>query len=774
MSESALRRIDDAVSDAVARGDAPGAVVVAGRHGKVYFEKAFGARAVAPAREEMTVDTVFDLASLTKPIATATSIMILIEEGKIKCSDRAAKFIPEFAASGGGRENITIEQLLTHRAGFAPDDPMELYQGAREAIFAKKYKQKLARSPGEAFVYSDVGFEVLGEIVRIVSGVELDEFARERIFKPLGMNDMGFRRIGRQHSIAESRVAPTERLNSQFLRGVVHDPRARALGGVAGHAGLFGTARDLAKYCIFILGGPARVLRPETAAEMIEMRGGADGNIRGLGWDIETSYSGPRGELYPLGSFGHTGFTGTSMWIDPSTDSFVILLTSALHPDGKGNILKLRRRVATLAALACDGVDWRARTESEEADADSAKIKIPRSHPHAVIPGVDALEMYKFSRIEHSRIALVTNQTGRSRDGVSTLDLCLSKTARDAGVKVIRIFSPEHGIRGIADEKVADGVDAATGLPIVSLYGERKRPRPEDLKDLDAIVVDLQDAGCRFYTYLSTLGYVMEEAAAAGVRVVVLDRPDPVGAARCEGAVADLDKSAFVSYHNIPLRTGMTIGEFARMIHSERIRNCNLGVVPMFRYRRESYYDETGIPWVNPSPNLRSVDAAICYPGLGLLEFTNISVGRGTEKPFEQFGAPWLDGARLAAELTKAAIPGFSFTSVEFTPAASMFKKKSCSGVRVAITDRSAAEPTRLGFEIACRLRDEYKESWDARRFPELLANARIADMFSAAAMPGDIVNEMRSEVSAFEARRAKYLLYPAYAPAVSRRSENK
>lgn len=748
-----LNSIEREVNGAVERREIPGAVVVFGRHGKVIFEKAFGNKAVEPAAEAMTVDTLFDLASVTKPIATATSILILMEEGKIQLSDKVTKFIPEFAGAPG-RENITIEQLLTHRAGFAPDDPLELYEGTREEIFKKKYRRPLAHPPESKFIYSDVGYEVLGEMVRIVSGKELHIFAKERIFDPLQMTKTTFRPL--EAGIAAASVAPTEKLNTQFLRGVVHDPRARALGEVAGHAGLFGTGGDLAKYCIALLRGGAPILKNTSIPKMIQIRDYKDSDLRTPGWDAATGYSGPRGDLYPIGSFGHTGFTGTSLWLDPSTDSFIIILTNAVHLP-KGTALPLRRKLGTLAALCCKDVDWIS-TLQKNWSPEFAKHKLQK---RPVLAGVDALSLVELSPLHHKKIGLVTNHTGRTADGASTIDLLNSPRAKFYGVDLVRLFSPEHGIRGAADEKVKDSVDEATRLPIVSLYGERRRPRAEDLAGLDAIVIDLQEAGCRFYTYLATTAYVMEEAAKLQLKVMILDRPNPIGAARFEGAPADVHKTSFISYHSIPQRTGLTIGEFARLARAERIPNCILEVIPMPGYRPELYYNETELPWVAPSPNLRSVDAALVYPGICMLEFTNISVGRGTDAPFIQFGAPWLDKERLVTRLANAKIPGFQYSAVEFTPADSIYIKEKCFGASIQITDRAAAEPVRLGFEIACYLRDEYPQKWDRARFPELIANDAVIELFQSGASAEKILYVAAESYPSVEERYKKIRLYP-------------
>lgn len=570
-------------------------------------------------------------------------------------------------------------------------------------------------------------------------------------------------------------------------RGAVHDPRAFALGGVAGHAGLFSTADDLARFCAAMLEGGGGVLSPAGVASMIRPRFHGDGNLRGLGWDVGTGFSSSRGDLFPLGSFGQTGWTGTSMWLDAATDTFVILLTNRNHPDESGNVVPLRGKVATIVAsaikdrkpeelrkaseetafLAAIGAATSASKSTSAPSAPSSKVNRAAAAPARVVgqvrPGIDTLEESFFKVLKGLKVALLTNHTGLTRDGRSTIDVLFSAKAKTAGVTLSKLFSPEHGIRGALDEKVSDSVDEKTGLQVRSLYGdtpESRRPRPEDLADLDAVVVDLQDAGCRFYTYLTTLGYVLEEAAKAKVKVVVLDRPNPIRSDVVEGPPADADALTFVAYHRIPIRTGMTIAELAGLFNAERKTGVDLTVVKMSGYSRDLWYDETGLPWVNPSPNLRSVTQAALYPGIALLETTNVSVGRGTDTPFEHFGAPWMDGPRVAATLNARGIPGVRFTPVTFTPASSVFKGERCSGVRITLVDRNALNAVGLGFHVATALRDLHPNDWKADRFDRLLVNAAALARFRRGETAGEITAAWAAGAMEFEKRRAAFLLY--------------
>ncbi|HSK62623.1 MAG TPA: exo-beta-N-acetylmuramidase NamZ domain-containing protein [Pyrinomonadaceae bacterium] len=781
VSSVALARMDSVIADEIAKHRLPGAVVLLGRQGRLIWQRTYGSRTVEPTREAMTADTIFDVASLTKVVATATSIMILVERGKVRLHDPVSVYIPEL--KGEGRENITIEQLLIHRSGYAPDfDLRERWTGYDEAI-KRLIKEPLRNPPGTRFTYSDIGFIALGEVVKRASGMPLDRFAQQNIFVPLGMRDTGFRPA----AALRARIAPTEKRRGQlsylgdspsdigaegdvWLRGQVHDPTSYRMNGVAGHAGLFSTAQDLAMYCQMILNGGqlggVRVLSPLTVAEMTRPRLISNtGNTRGLGWDINSSFSTNRGELFPLGSFGHTGFTGTSIWIDPSSQMFVVFLSNRVHPDGKGDVGPLRGRVASIVAGALTDatVAQHAREQAANYYAEIFKALqqfAPRNEGSTtsvkVLTGIDVLERDNFKQLAGLRVGLVTNHTGRNRAGRQTIDV-LKKAP---GVKLVALFSPEHGIRGLLDEKVSDAKDEATGLPIYSLYGETRRPKAEHLKDLDALVYDIQDIGARFYTYISTLGYILEEAAKAKLPVFVLDRPNPIGGVDVEGPTADGDKLSFIAYHTIPTRHGLTVGELAQLFNQQRKIGADLRVIKMDGWRRAMWFDETNLTWINPSPNMRSLTQATLYPGVGLLETTNVSVGRGTDTPFEIVGAPWIQGDKLADHLNQRGIPGVRFVPVWFTPKSSVFKDEQCGGVNIIITDRVAFRPLLAGMEMALALRSLYANDWQVDNYLRLLVNADTLERIKRGESARDIVASWNASLQEFRRARAEILLY--------------
>ncbi len=853
MNAAKLEQIDGLVNADIADKKLPGAVIIVGRKGKIVYRKAFGNRSLVPTVEKMTVDTIFDVASLTKPVATATSIMILVEQGKLRLNDTIGKFIPDIDDPDAKR--VTIQQLLTHTSGYRPDFDLGEKWTGREGMLAALKKEKLRAAPGARFVYSDIGFIVLAEIIhRVADGRDgyqfhgLTNFAPQKVFSPTGMSSTGFMNvlispldgeISPAHLLLRSRpfrgneeakltdFAPTENVKGQasylgssfqgpmevgdqILRAVVHDPTALRMGGLAGHAGLFSTADDLAQFCQVLLNGgsraaadygrnaegkrlvygPWRTLSAQTVARMTQPYVvSEDGNTRGLGWDMNTAFSSNRGDLFPLGSFGHTGFTGTSVWIDPTSETFVVFMSNRVHPDGKGDVTPLRARVATIAASAIEDMPIERWKEAEARYNAAVAAQIPRFLAGArtllsaspvppakpatpneasavadksvrapVLNGIDVLEKNGFKELEGKRIGLVTNHTGRSIAGKLTIDILHEAK----NVNLVAIFAPEHGIRGELDtEKIDDTKDEKTGLPVYSLYKDgMRRPKPEQLKDLDAIVYDIQDIGARFYTYTATLKNVMEEAAKAKIPVYVLDRPNPINGNAVDGPIAEEEKLSFIAAHTIPVRYGMTIGELGQMMNSERKIGADLRVIKMDGWTRAMWFDETGQTWVNPSPNMRSLTQATLYPGIGLLETTNVSVGRGTDTPFEIVGAPWLDGRKLAAHLNSKNLSGVRFVPVRFKPNASVFKDEECSGVNIIVTDRNTFNSVRMGLEFAAALRSLYPADWQVDRYLRLLVNQEVLDRIKRGDAPGDIQKANDGKNTQFRSRRASFLLY--------------
>lgn len=763
--DSRLDVLDEVLNDAVQRQLAPGAVVIVGHNGQIVYRKAFGLRSVTPRREQMTVDTIFDMASLTKVMATTGCVMKLFEQGKIKLADPVARYIPEFGQNG--KQDVTVRDLLTHYSGLPPDLELKPYWTGLEEGYRRANAERLIAPPGSQFRYSDVNFIVLGELVQRLSGEPLDRYAEEQIFRPLEMQHTRYLPPASWREV----IAPTEidERTGQMLRGTVHDPTAQMMGGVAGHAGVFSTADDLAKLAQALLDNNGRVWSSLTVDKMTTPQQPRNQvEVRGLGWDIDSPFATNRGELLPVGSFGHSGFTGTSLWIDPTTNTYVILLTNAVHLKG-GNVISLRTRLATAVAAALDlSVKDDAKlqlaqiTGYNEANPWSRRIS-PRNGK--VLTGIDVLESHNFDALQGKnsqklRIGVITNQTGYDLQEHRTIDVL----AHAPGVELAALFSPEHGVTGTLDTiKVGNTRDEVTGVSVYSVYGgtdAKRRPSQEVLKNLDAVVYDIQDAGVRFFTYETTLGYFLEECAKAGKPLIVLDRPDPIGGTAVQGPISDPGKENFTSYTSEPLRHGMTVGELARMFNETRGIHAKLTVVPMQGWQRGDWFDSTGQMWINPSPNLRSLTEAILYPGVGMIEGTNISVGRGTDTPFEVVGAPWIKPTEFAAYLNARNIAGVRFVPIRFTPTSAAYANQGLGGVNIVLTDRDLLDSPELGLELASALYTLYPQQWQLDKMIDLLMNQQTLAKLKSGVDPRTIAQQDREEIEAFEKLRAKYLIY--------------
>ncbi len=800
-----LDEILQSATSANAGARIPGAVLVIGHDGRVVYRKAFGWRSLEPVREPMTVDTVFDVASLTKCLVTATAVMQLVEEGRVRLNDPVAQFLPGFAAYG--KQEITVRQLLTHFSGLREDldvsSPAQ-WTGKQQA-YELANREKPVSAAGARFRYSDINFIVLGELVEKLSGVALEQYAAERIFQPLAMTHTRYL----PPSSWISGIAPTEYDHGRVLRGVVDDPTARAMGGVAGHAGVFSNADDLARFAQAMLdrkfvvsaAGIEKMTTPQQPATATV--------LRGLGWDIESPFSSNRGELLPVGGFGHTGFTGTSMWIDPVTDTYIVLLTNAVHPRARdvSPAIALRARVANAVAAtlklevsqaerlkvaAITGYNetltgtrllqsrnGQVKTGLDVVAARGALFSTTPATAKAAVaggPGASTSAMTKASVASAAagnvpkrpascasrpcRIGLVTNQTGVDSQGRRGIDLL----ARMPDVDLRAIFSPEHGISGTLDTTQINGSrDPATGVRVYSVYGASataRRPSPEVLKGLDAVVFDIQDAGVRWYTYETTLGYFLEACAAAKLPLIVLDRPNPITGSFVQGAVSDSGLESFVNYHPVPIRHAMTMGELALLFNGERKIGATLSVVRMQGWQRGDWFDATGLAWTNPSPNLRSLEAATLYPGVALVEETNVSVGRGTEAPFEVLGAPWIDGRQLASYLNARELSGVRFVPISFIPASGTYAKQLCHGVNILLTARNELDSPELGLEIASALLKLYPRQFAAERIADLLAERSSFQALLRGDDPRRIADGWRERLEQFARIRAKYLLY--------------
>lgn len=728
--------LDRLLDEAVRKDQLPGAVLIVGHRGKVLHYKAYGSRALTPVKEPMTLDTVFDAASLTKVVATTSAMMKLVESGQVRLADPVTSYLPEFQ---GGKSAITVRQLMIHFSGMRPDVDLTPEWSGYDTGIQLALRDKPVAEPNARFIYSDINFVLLGEIVRRVSGVTLAEFTRREIFAPLAMTDTAFQ----PPASWIPRIAPTELYQGMAapLRGVVHDPTSRNMGGIAGHAGLFTTALDLSKFCLMMLGmgesGTTRIFSPFTVQRFTTPQTPPSMTaVRGLGWDIDSAYAGQRGDLFPPSGYGHTGFTGTSIWIDPGTSTYIVLLSNSVHPYRRPAAISLRGRVASVVA---------------------ANLPAPSMIPTKT--GLEVAAERQFSDFAGQRIGLITNHTGLFPDGRRNIDVMLA-----SGVKLASLFSPEHGIAGKDDhEKVADVRDEKSGLPVYSLYqGLTRKPNPQHLQGLQALVFDIQDAGTRFYTYVSTMKNAMEAAAENNLVFYVLDRPNPISGRHVEGPLLDEDLVSFVATVPMPVRHGMTLGELAGLINAALPKPARLRVVRMEGWHRQDWYDSTGQLWVDLSPNMRSLNAAMLYPGVAMIEYAkNYSVGRGTDAPFEQVGADWIRGAHLASYLNRRQLSGVRVYPTRFTPQASYFARQSIEGVRFVITDREAFDSTRLGLELCVALNTLYPGKIDFPANLKLIGNRQTVAAIQALEDPKSIQQSWEPAIERWSQLRQQFLLYP-------------
>jgi uncharacterized protein YbbC (DUF1343 family)/CubicO group peptidase (beta-lactamase class C family) len=737
-----LEEVDRLLEGFRERGAFPGGVLAVGYRGALVHLHPFGRLTYDADAPPVRADTLYDLASLTKVVATTTMTMILVNEGRLDLDRPVRDFLPGF--QGPGKEAVTVRHLLTHSSGLDATAPLYKELRGREAFLERIEAMDLAYVPGSRSVYSDLGVILLGEILERVAGQPLDAFVRERVLQPLGMRDTMFQ----PPPELRPRIAPTEfdPWRGRLVHGEVHDENAFAMGGVAPHAGLFSTAGDLARFAQMLLNGGVlngrRIVSRETVG-LFTRRAGIPGSDRALGWDTKSAEGSSAGTLFSSRSYGHTGFTGTSVWIDPERQLYVILLTNRVHPTRENQLIREARPAV--------------------ADAVVRALGEPSVGPRVRV-GLERVAAGETQALAGKRLGLIVHAASVTADGRHAVEVL-----RERGLNVVRLLSPEHGLRGqaAAGEGVAEDRDPVSGLPVVSLYGERRKPAPADLMGLDALVFDLQDAGVRFYTYSSTLILALEAAAESGLDFIVLDRPNPLGGERIEGPISAPRNVVPASFLNLapgPLVHGLTLGEMARYVNAHLERPARLTVVPMKGWTRRMTWDDTGRPWVPPSPNLRSAEAALAYPGTALLEATNVLEGRGTESPFLLLGAPWLDLSGVAIS-----IPGFELAPARFTPRASpaapqpKYQDQECTGWRVRVTDPTMAEPYRLGVTLLAILSQqpgfEWRDGGDA--LTHLLGTPRLREDLQAGKTVEEILADDEADHAAWRRDRQPALLYP-------------
>ncbi|NOY90541.1 MAG: DUF1343 domain-containing protein [Deltaproteobacteria bacterium] len=714
----------------------PGGVLLLGRADGVIFQRAYGSRDAGPPAEPMTLDTIFDLASLTKPIVTATAVMQLVERGDLALDAPIADYLPTFAAE---RKTATLRQALLHTSGLPAVDPLSAYLGDRDADLARILRLAPAADAGARYVYSDLGYIVLGALIERVSRQRLGAYADAQIFAPLGMRESAMGGVPGE----DARVAPTEERDDAPIRNAVDDPRAYRLGGYAGNAGLFSSAADLARFARMLLNhgelDGTRVLSAASVAEMTRAIDLPGHHRRGLGWDMQPPHSSGLSDA----AYGHGGYTGTWIFIDPARDLFIVLLTNVVHGGRAGTLGELRRDVARIALDALPRV---------------ADIRSQPATP--VLAGVDVLRRRGMRLFDDAgaspprapRVGLLTHGAARTRDGLKTVDLLIDRPEID----VVRVFTPEHGLDAQHEGRVRGG--SYRGVPLTSLFGRRRAPRVADLRGLDALVVDLVDVGTRFYTYPSTLLAALRVAAEADVAVVVLDRPNPLGGVLVQGPVSRPSEPSFVNSFPLPIRHGLTLGELARLFVSELSLSVRLEVVAPAGWSRSARFADTGLAWSPPSPNLPTPESALLYPATALIEGANVSVGRGTDSPFALVGAPYLDADALAVRLSAAQLPGVRFEPAHFTPRARPYRNRACHGVRLVLSDADAFRAARTGFALLLALRAEAPRRFDLDATAGLVADDALLEMLRGGAPLEALERAWQPDLERFEAQRAQIL----------------
>ena len=743
--------IDALLKEAIAEGSLPGAVIAYGSgRGGIEFLRAYGQRALEPNREAMTVDTIFDLASLSKATMTSIAAMQLVEAGSLDLDAPAHRYLKELR---GPARTIRVRHLLLHTAGLPKVTPRREFEGPRSTAIEQLLSARPEHRPGARFRYGDTAFLWLGEILSRVTGSDLGTYAEAHIAAPIGLRSTYY---GSVPEAAVARTAPTEwaaARGNTMIRGQTHDPRAYRLGGVAGNAGVFSTAGDLARLArALLLGGrldDGRLLSERGVFNLTAPhKAGTSGKaLRTLGWDVLSGYSRPRGGRLSAQAYGHGGFTGTSLWVDPGRDLFVVFLSHRVHPGGKGNVLPL------IAAVTDAAVAGRMSTEA------------PAPARGSTLTGIDRL-MRGIGPLHSRNIGLVVNRASRDRTGRRTLDLLHAHPE----VRVVKVFTPEHGMSASQEGRVSDDRDPTTGLPVTSLFGATRRPTPAMLAGVDTLVFDLQDVGARFFTYMSTLRELLVAARAQGLPLIVLDRPNPIGAHIVEGPVTEPGVQTFVHYHPLPIRHGMTAGELAHLLNAAQSRTddgpgADLQVVWMEHYCRELRFAETGLPWTPPSPNLPDPDSALLYPAVGLLESTNVSVGRGTERPFQVIGASWMQPRAWLNALTEAQLPGIAAGVTRFTPRSGPYRGREVEGIELEVVAEGAFRAVDTARVLAHTLRQTHGARFHLPDMARMLADqGTLASIRRGGAYRQPTASHIL-RLSAFLRERRRHLHYKSCFP---------
>ena len=724
--------IPKALRDAIRRSKSPGGVLYVGDPDRTYLHIAHGLRQRISQRKVARLDTLYDLASLTKVVATTTALMLLRDEGRFSLDQPITEFVPIPAF-----RDITLLHLLTHTAGLVPVEPYYETLSSVDEILQQSAKDGIIDLPDTVHSYSDVGFMLLGKLVEILARDSLDAFCNKRIFEPLGMHRTAFNPPAAwARNCAATEYDPWR---ERVIVGEVHDENAYAVGGVAGHAGLFSTAEDLALFCRALLTG--QILPEGTLKEMTTLGIKPLYPWQGIGWEMDPWATKKKGYLPSRSVFGHTGWTGTSMWLDRDTGLFAILLGNTCHPS------RAARDTETFRRIVHRGI---------------ARTFYPNTtNTHT---GLDRLTRENFHIVEKKRIALLTNSAAVDQLGRPITDVLRLTDLPDLRI----IYSPEHGFRGQAEAGANVGEqagDRAGAVPVISLYGARKAPTPEELEAVDLFVIDLQDIGARYYTYMATMRRCLEACARAKTPALILDRPNPIGGVVLEGPIAT-DTSSDVSSAAIPVRHGMTMGELALFFLANDLKDSGLELTinTLDNWQPERLFGECSLPWIPPSPNIPTPETALLYIGTCLFEGTNLNEGRGTETPFSLIGAPWLAPQRIVDSVHYKDRAGCSLEAVDFTPRSipgkasnPRYKNKICHGIRIHLEDPRVLRPFRLTLALLRAIRRHHPKDFQwTSGFDRLAGGSDLRARIEAGSSARAITRHHESALRAFDKTRPK------------------
>ncbi|MFP4502964.1 MAG: serine hydrolase [Candidatus Hydrogenedentota bacterium] len=721
-----------ALHEAVRRANAPGAVAYVGDREHTYLHAAAGARQRVPHTLPAERGTIYDLASLTKVLATTTAFMMLVEAGEVALDQPAGTVVPHSSFN-----RFTFRHLITHTAGLSPMKPWYRDAASLTDMLNRAANLALAWRPGTRRQYSDIGFMILGRAIELIAGDTLDAFCRKRIWQPLGMTRTDFRPPAAWHADC----APTEecRWRNRIVLGEVHDENAYAAGGVCGHAGLFSTAADLAEFCRGLLAG--KVLRPDTLDVMCRPDHVPTYPWQAIGWKRDPWSESIEGFLPSRAAIGHTGWTGTSLWIDRDTGVFAILLSNTCHPGRTGRKHRTLRR--TFYTAVAERYFYPVRTNTHT--------------------GLDRIVWNHYRPLIGKRIALLTNHAALDAAGRPILEVIRMQPE----IILSRLYSPEHGLYGQAEAGAQVASQAGGTVPVTSLYGGRKQPADDELRGIELFVIDLQDVGARYYTYAHTMKVCLAACAASRTPVLVLDRPNPVNGAVLEGPLPTTADSP-VCWGKVPIRHGMTFGELARFFEKHE-RDCSrvtLDVAPLGSWMPHFHHHQCELPWMPPSPNVPAPDTALLYVGTCLFEGVNLNEGRGTQTPFHVFGAPWLDSTAVIDAIEPAIAAGIALRPTLYTPtaiagkaSAPRYQDQLCRGIRLHITDHQAARPFALVVGLLRAIRQVHADRFAFHdNFDVLAGGPWLRTQIEAGRTSAEITTELAPALAAFD--RARPRLY--------------